>query len=122
MTNTVSVDVFGQHVVIPMKCKIAVGTKTSIAINLLAMGAIDIGNSTGVSCKIDGSNVKSVSYPGLTGNLIMDLEVDVANGAPRGAIEIRADSGIDFGSATVAGNTIDLGGKSWSPQLLSAGF
>ena len=122
ISNTVSVDMFGQHVVIPMSCSMALGTKTSICMNLLAEGALVFDNASGVSCEIDGSNVKSISYPGVTANVCIDADIDISKKTPQGLIGIRVESGVDFGSATLVGHTISLGGKSWNPTLFSARF
>ena len=122
IANTVSVDMFGQHVVIPMSCKIALGTKTSICSNLLAEGALVFDNASGISCEIDGSNVKSISYPGVTANVCLDVDIDISKKTPQGIVGIRVDSGVDFGSATLVGHTVSLGGKSWSPTLFKAKF
>jgi len=122
VSNTVSVDLFGQHVVIPMSCTMALGTKTSICMNVLANGALVFDNKSGVSCEISGSDIKSISYPGVTANVCLDADIDTSKKTPKGLIGIRVESAVDFGHGTLMGHSVSLGRKSWNPTLFQARF
>ena len=127
VSNTISADLFGQHVVVPMSCSIVGPIKASVCSNLLMEGALVFSNKTGVTCKIvgrgvGGHNTPKITIPGAKANVCLDINIKVSGKTPTGFIGISIESGVDFGSATLAGQTMTLGKRSWNPTLYRARF
>lgn len=116
--TTAHVSLFGKTAAVPMSCKIAIGKKASICLNLMTRTF----SGTGYTCEIGGAEVASITYPGVTTNLCMDVTVTGDSKKPTGAITARIEADVEFGSATVAGHTLSMGSKGWNPALFSVRF
>jgi len=114
--NTVSVDLFSKHIVIPMSCKVSAGTKSTVCLNMLT-GTFAKSNASGASCEIGGLNLAGITYPGVTANLCTDFDFNISGGKPVGSVAVRVVSDIEFGSVDIAGHNLSLGNKSWNPTL-----
>jgi len=115
--NTVSVALFGKHVPIPMTCRIGAGTKTTVCLNMMT-GTFTKNNTSGASCEIAGVDLASLTYPGVTANVCTDFDFNIVKGKPVGSVDVRVESEVEFGSASVAGHTLHFGNKSWNPTIL----
>lgn len=116
--TTVHVSLFGKTAVVPMSCKIEIGKTANICLNLLTRTF----SGTGYTCEIGGAKVASITYPGVTTNLCMDVTVSGAAKKPSGTITARIEADVEFGSATVAGHKLSMGSKGWDPALFSVKF
>nr|CRH05926.1 protein of unknown function [Candidatus Magnetococcus massalia] len=116
--TTVNLHLFGHSTSIPMVCKIEIGKGANICLNLLTRTF----SGSGYSCTIDGSKVASITYPGVTTNLCMDLTMDGNLNKPKGTIAARIEAEVVFGKASVAGKSLSMGSKGWNPQLFSVSF
>lgn len=116
--TTVHVSLFGKTGVVPMECKIAIGKKAEICLNLLTRTF----SGQGYTCEIGGASVASVTYPGVKANLCMDVSVAGSAGKPQGTITARIDAGVEFGSANIAGHSVSMGSKAWNPALFTLTF
>ncbi|GAC19370.1 hypothetical protein [Paraglaciecola arctica] len=119
--TTVNIAMFGKHASLPLTCKIDIGKKVSICMNLLTRTLSQTADS-GYSCEIAGADVASISSPGVTANFCMDVTVEGVTGKPTGSVTARVDAGVEFGSANVAGHTLSMGSKDWNPALFSVKF
>lgn len=116
--TTVHVALFGKHATLPMSCKIAIGKKVSICLNLLTRTFV----GAGYTCEIAGAQTASLTVPGVTANLCMDVTVGGSSTKPEGTVTAQIEADVEFGSATVAGHTLSMGSKGWNPALFSVKF
>ena len=116
--TTANVSLFGKSGAIPVTCKVAIGKKAEICLNLLTRTF----SGQGFSCEIGGAKVAAVTYPGVDASLCMDVTVGGAAGKPEGSITARIEAGVQFGSANIGGHSVSMGSKSWAPALFSMTF
>ncbi len=116
--TTVHVSLFGKHAALPMSCKIGIGKSANICLNLMTRTF----SGSGYTCEIAGANVASITYPGVTTNLCMDVTVGGIFSKPEGTVTARIEADVEFGNATVAGHSLSMGSKSWQPALFSVKF
>tara|TARA_R110000772_G_scaffold72655_1_gene158532 strand:+ start:1345 stop:2082 length:738 start_codon:yes stop_codon:yes gene_type:complete len=116
--TTVHLALFGKHATLPLTCKISIGKKASICLNLMTRTF----SGSGYSCEIGGAEVASITYPGVTTNLCMDVTVSGNATKPEGSVTARIEADVEFGNATVAGHSLTMGSKAWKPALFSVKF
>ena len=116
--TTVHLALFGKHAALPLTCKISIGKKASICLNLMTRTF----SGSGYSCEIGGAEVASITYPGVTTNLCMDVTVSGNATKPEGTVTARIEADVEFGNATVAGHSLSMGSKAWQPALFSVKF
>ncbi len=119
--TTVHVSLFGKHAAVPLTCKITIGTETSICLNLLT-GSFAKSNASGYSCEIGGVDLASISYPGVTANFCMDVSVGGEIKKPGGSLTARVEADVQFGGASIAGQSVSMGSKGWNPTLFNVKF
>jgi hypothetical protein len=119
--TTVNVSMFGKSATLPVTCKISIGKKVSICLNLLTRTFAKSSDS-GYSCEIAGADVASISYPGVTANLCMDVTVGGVAKGPSGTLGAHVEADIQFGKVNVGGHSISMGNKGWNPTLFSVKF
>ena len=116
--TTVHMSLFGKNATLPLSCKISIGKKASICLNLMTRTF----SGSGYSCEIAGANVASITYPGVATNLCMDVTVGGNTTKPEGTVTARIEADVEFGKATVAGHSLSMGSKAWKPALFSVKF
>lgn len=121
ISTTVSVGLFGKHASLPITCKINIGKKVNICLNLLTR-TFDIAANSGYSCEIAGASSASLSTPGVVADFCMNVQVDGVSKKPTGSVGASLNTSVNFGGAKVAGKGISLGSKAWKPKLFSVKF
>lgn len=116
--TTVNVSMFGKQATLPVSCKIAIGKKVSMCLNLLTRTFI----GQGFACEIAGAKAAAITTPGVTANFCMDVAVGGEAKKPTGTVTARIEAGVEFGGATVAGHSLSMGSKDWNPALFSVKF
>ena len=118
VNTTVNVAMFGKKATLPVSCKVSIGKKVSMCLNLLTRTFV----GKGYVCEIGGARVAAITTPGVTANFCMDVSVGGVSKKPTGTVTARIDVGVEFGSATVAGHSLSMGSKEWNPALFSVKF
>jgi len=121
LSTTVNIAMFGKKATLPVSCKIALGKKVSICLNLLTRTFAQSSDS-GYSCEIAGEKTASISYPGVTANFCFDVAINPNSKKPSGTVGAHVDAAIAFGKVKVGGHSISMGNKGWNPSLFSVKF
>lgn len=121
ISTTVNVAMFGKSATLPVTCKISIGKKVSICLNLLTRTFAQSSDS-GYSCEIAGASTASMTFPGVTANFCFDVTMDAGSKSPSGSVGAHVEAGIQFGKVSVGGHSISMGNKDWNPKLFSVKF
>jgi len=121
ISTTVNVAMFGKSANLPLTCKISIGKKVSVCLNLLTR-TFDQSADSGYSCEIGGKSSASISYPGVTADFCFDVTVNGVSGKPTGTVGAYVDADIEFGKVKVGNKSISMGNKAWKPKLFSVKF
>ncbi len=116
--TTVHVSMFGKNALLPLSCKISIGKKVSMCLNLLTRTFV----GSAYTCEIGGAKTASMTVPGVTANFCMDVTVDGDAKKPEGTVTARIEADVEFGGATVAGHSLSMGSKGWNPALFAVKF